>query len=219
MARVKIMPAPRRGRPPHPDVLTPAEWRVLHWLRHGLTRAQLATHLETTESGIKYHVRNIRAKLQVIDQPALRHWSGHPALSALSLPRKVPMNSEVDGITGVGQISLLVRDTERATQFFTQTLGLSHLYSFGDLAFIDCAGVRLYLQRVPEEQWRPSSAIYFRVSDIEAHHRELVQRGVVFTGAPHLIHRHDSGMEEWMAFFTDTEGNTLALMAQVQPTS
>lgn len=71
---------------------------------------------------------------------------------------------------------------------------------------------------MPEEKWRPGSVVYFRVADIEARHRELVGRGVVFEGAPHLVHRHDSGIEEWMAFFTDSEGNTLALMAQVPPT-
>jgi len=32
-----------------------------------------------------------------------------------------------------------------------------------------------------------------------------------------LIHRHESGMEEWMAFFNDPEGHPLAIMAQVEP--
>ena len=30
-----------------------------------------------------------------------------------------------------------------------------------------------------------------------------------------MIHRHDDGTEEWMAFFADPFGNTLALMSQV----
>ena len=38
-----------------------------------------------------------------------------------------------------------------------------------------------------------------------------------FAGAPHLIHRHESGVEEWMAFFEDVDGKILALMSQVQP--
>ena len=42
-----------------------------------------------------------------------------------------------------------------------------------------------------------------------------VERGVVFTGAPHMIHRHANGMEEWMAFFQDPDGKLLALMSQV----
>ena len=204
-----------RGRPRHPDVLTPAEWQVLHWVRHGLSRRQLATHLKTSENAVKYHVRNIRAKLQLDDQPSLRHWTGHPVDSALAQHQEVGMQHQPEGITGVGQVSLLIRDTGRATNFFAQTLGLEHLYSFGDLVFVDCGGTRLYLQRVPDEQWHPGSIVYFRVADIEARYRQLVDCGVLFDGAPHLIHRHDSGVEEWMAFFTDSEGNSLALMAQV----
>jgi hypothetical protein len=32
-----------------------------------------------------------------------------------------------------------------------------------------------------------------------------------------MIHRHDSGVEEWMAFFTDPDGQPLAIMTQTQP--
>ena len=31
-----------------------------------------------------------------------------------------------------------------------------------------------------------------------------------------MIHRHDDGTEEWMAFFTDNEERPLAIMAQVK---
>jgi len=31
-----------------------------------------------------------------------------------------------------------------------------------------------------------------------------------------MIHRHESGVEEWMAFFKDPDGNLLAIMAQVR---
>jgi hypothetical protein len=32
-----------------------------------------------------------------------------------------------------------------------------------------------------------------------------------------MIHRHGDGIEEWMAFFNDLEGRTLAVMCQVPP--
>jgi hypothetical protein len=32
-----------------------------------------------------------------------------------------------------------------------------------------------------------------------------------------MIHRHESGVEEWMAFFEDLDGKILALMSQVSP--
>lgn len=72
----------------------------------------------------------------------------------------------------------------------------------------------------PEDgAWRPGSLLYLRVPDIEAAHGALVERGVTFEAAPHLIHRHADGTEEWMAFFRDPDENQLALMAQVVPLS
>lgn len=59
--------------------------------------------------------------------------------------------------------------------------------------------------------------LYFTVADIHASYQDLCDKGVAFDGAPHLVHRHDDGTEEWMTFFADTEGNTLALMSHVPP--
>jgi hypothetical protein len=39
---------------------------------------------------------------------------------------------------------------------------------------------------------------------------------VEFINAPHLIHRHEDGTEEWMAAFQDNEGRPLQLMSQVR---
>jgi methylmalonyl-CoA/ethylmalonyl-CoA epimerase len=41
--------------------------------------------------------------------------------------------------------------------------------------------------------------------------------GVEFINAPHCVHRHDDGAEEWMAFFKDPEGRPLAIMATAGP--
>jgi hypothetical protein len=54
------------------------------------------------------------------------------------------------------------------------------------------------------------------VPDINAAHDELQSRGVEFIHAPHMIVRHPDGTEEWMAFFRDSEGGLLGIMAQVQ---
>jgi hypothetical protein len=40
---------------------------------------------------------------------------------------------------------------------------------------------------------------------------------VEFINVPHLIHRHDDGVEEWMAVFRDNEDRPLAIMSQVAP--
>jgi len=124
------------------------------------------------------------------------------------------------GLGPIGQISRQVRDIEAAVAWYRDVLGLTHLFTFGTLAFFDCHGVRLFLSAGPREQGEPGDSIlYFRTDDIEATYRRLTARGVTFRGAPHLIHRHESGVEEWMAFFDDLDGKTLALMSQVRPPS
>lgn len=115
----------------------------------------------------------------------------------------------------IGQVSLFVRDVARAEHFYGSTLGLPHLFTFGDLAFFEADGTRLYLHRKDADEWKPSSVLYFMVDDIHVAQDRLTAAGTHFTGAPHLIHTHDDGTEEWMTFFDDGEGNTLALMASV----
>jgi DNA-binding CsgD family transcriptional regulator/predicted enzyme related to lactoylglutathione lyase len=208
----------RRGRPPHPDLLTPAEWEVLDWVRHGASRGEIARRRGTTAGAVKYHVRNISDKLGVAGTAHLRHWPGYSASSLLGMRRTDPMETaSTTALGAIGQISLYIRDVKRAERFYGESLGLPHLFTFGDLTFFDCGGTRLYLHRRDEADWRPGSVLYFTVGDIAAAHAELQARGVVFTGAPHLIHRHDDGTEEWMVFFEDTEGNMLALMSRVAP--
>lgn len=118
----------------------------------------------------------------------------------------------------IGQVSRQVRDIGAAVAWYRDVLGLPHLFTFGAFAFFDCHGLRLYLAEGQKEVGAPGdSTLYFRTDDIEAAYRRLVERGVTFRGAPHLIHRHESGVEEWMAFFEDLDGKILALMSQVKP--
>ena len=120
----------------------------------------------------------------------------------------------------IGQVSLSIRDVARAEAFYGEILGLPHLYTFGDLAFFDADGLRLYLHRKDPADWQPGSILYFRVGDIHAAQEALADRGVHFSGAPHVIHTDDeTGAEVWMTFFEDGEGNTLALMAEVEASS
>ena len=116
----------------------------------------------------------------------------------------------------IGQISRSVRDIKKAEAWYGDVLGLRHLYTFGNLAFFDCGDTRLFLS-AESDAAAPESILYFRVDDIAEKHAELVARGVEFKGAPHMIHRHADGTEEWMAFFVDPDGRPLALMSQAKP--
>ncbi|MBA2555031.1 MAG: VOC family protein [Geodermatophilaceae bacterium] len=122
--------------------------------------------------------------------------------------------TDVTRLTSVGQIALHVTDIEDAERFYRDVLVLRHLYTFGQLSFFDCGGTRLYLQAVPADKWTPGSIVYFMVGDVRAAHARLAAEGLRFDAAPQLIHRHEDGTEEWMAFFCDPAGNMLALMSQ-----
>jgi len=113
----------------------------------------------------------------------------------------------------LGQIARRVKDITAARQWYGEVLGLKHLYSFGDLAFFDCGGTRLFLSQNADSE-QPESILYFRVPDIRIAHAALAERGVEFTHTPHMIHRHEDGTEEWMAFFQDNDGRPLGIMSQ-----
>ena len=117
----------------------------------------------------------------------------------------------------LGQIARSVKDIKQSESWYRNALGLQHLYTFGSLAFFDCGGTRLMLTQESATSSAAESILYFRVSDIHQSHEQLERSGVEFTGVPHMIHRHADGMEEWMAFFKDPEGRTLAIMSQVKP--
>lgn len=201
-----------RGRPPHDDVLTPAEWRVVEFVRHGLTNRDIADRQGVSLDAVKFHVANALAKLGFDSRAELRAWTGIRRDSRLAA-QEIAMDAALT-LGAIGQIARTVKDIAAARAWYGEVLGLQHLYSFGNLAFFDCGGVRLFLS---EGDGAPSESIlYFRVPDVRTAHRTLSERGVTFTHAPHMIHRHDDGTEEWMAFFADNESRPLAIMAQVK---
>jgi DNA-binding CsgD family transcriptional regulator len=200
----------RRGRPPHDDLLTPMEWTTVEWVRHGLSNRQIAERRGVGVDAVKFHVGNVLAKLGLDSRRQLRRWHGVRRGSAIE--GKDGEMSEGIGLGAIGQVSRSVADIADSELWYRDVLGLPHLFTFGELAFFECGGVRLYLQ---QGEVKPESILYFRVGDIHAAAKALEDKGVDIVSAPHLIHRHQDGTEEWMAFFNDLEGRPLALMARV----
>ena len=115
----------------------------------------------------------------------------------------------------LGQIARRVENLESARRFFGERLGLRELFAFPPLAFFDLGGTRLMLSECGKRE--PADILYFKVDAIAEAVDELSLRGVTFTDAPHMIHRHADGTEEWMAFLRDNEQRFIAIMAQVKP--
>ena len=184
-----------------------------------MTNAEIARRRGVSVDAVKYHVANALAKLGLADRKALRGWFRAPRDGALaghmSTRGSTPMNDKL--LSGaIGQIARSVSDIAVSEAWYRDVLGLPHLYTFGTLAFFDCGGTRLMLAQEKSGAAK-ESVLYLRATDIAASHEELKQRGVRFTHAPHMIHRHADGTEEWMAFFEDPDGRPLALMAQMVP--
>lgn len=194
-------------------MLTPAEWRVVDSVRHGLSNGKIAARRGISTDAVKYHIANAVLKLGLDNRAALRRWDGVRADSALA--GKERTMSEFAGLGPIGQIARSVAQIGAAERFYREVVGLPHLYTFGHLAFFDCDGTRLFLSE--GDGGAAESILYFRVPDVHAAAAALETRGAQITHAPHLIHRHDDGTEEWMAFFADNEGRPLGLMAQVRP--
>jgi len=88
------------GRPPHPDVLTPAEWRVLEHVRAGHPNAEIAVRLGISVNTVRYHVSNMLAKLEQPDRQALAAWDGEPRERFAWLPSLPPISL---GLGGMGR--------------------------------------------------------------------------------------------------------------------
>ena len=119
-------------------------------------------------------------------------------------------------INQIGQIAINIHNTDRAVEFYRDTLGLKLLFAAGHLAFFDCGGVRLMLSPPEKPEFdHPSSILYFKVQDIQSAHTELVRKNVKTEDQPHLIAKmadHDL----WLSSFRDSEGNLMCLMSEVR---
>ncbi|HTU40290.1 MAG TPA: VOC family protein [Candidatus Aquilonibacter sp.] len=128
----------------------------------------------------------------------------------------MPATASGIGIARLGQVAINVKDVERAAGFYQELLGLTLLFKAPPgLAFFDCGGVRLMLDRAEKPEFdHPSSILYFAVPDIQTAYAKLKENGVRFEEEPHLIAKmptHDL----WMAFFRDSEENLMALMSEI----
>ena len=124
-------------------------------------------------------------------------------------------SESVVALSQIGQIAVRAKDLSRAVAFYRDVLGMKFLFQAPPgLAFFDCNGVRLLLDIPDAEFDHPSSVIYFVVADIQQVFESLCGRGVRFRSEPAIIAPMEN-YDLWMAFFYDSEDNTLALMSEV----
>ncbi len=116
----------------------------------------------------------------------------------------------------VVQVAQHADDLSRAQIFYTRLLGQEPAGVFDPpgLLFYRLDSVRLLLDRAA-----PSALLYLSVPDVGATVERLRAEGVTIQAEPHVIFSHHddalgpAGTDEWMAFITDSEGNTVGLVS------
>ena len=116
----------------------------------------------------------------------------------------------------VFQVAQRAVDLDRASEFYSWLLGSEPTGRFDPpgLLFFQVGATRLLLDRVA-----PSALMYLRVDDVRTTIERCRERGVPVESEPHVIFSHDddslgpAGMDEWMAFIRDSEGNTVGLVS------
>ncbi|MFP5281926.1 MAG: VOC family protein [Actinomycetes bacterium] len=125
----------------------------------------------------------------------------------------------VRGVFGVAQHA---EDLDRARDFYAWLLEAAPTGVFDPpgLVFFQAGRVRLLLERAA-----PSALLYWEVADVHETVSRCRARGVPIVSEPHVIFRHENdalgpaGTEEWMAFVSDPEGNTVGLVSHQAPTA
>ena len=113
------------------------------------------------------------------------------------------------------QVGLRVANLDAAEAFYRDVLGVRFVARFDPpgLLFFDFDGVRVLFEKGEAS----GGVLYLWCEDIDAAVADLQAKGVAIESGPHAIHKDDAGTfgpageTEWMAFFEDPSGNTVAL--------
>jgi DNA-binding CsgD family transcriptional regulator len=105
----------KRGRPPHPDILTPREWQVLDLLRQNLTNEQIAQRLDISLAGAKDHVSEILTKLGLTSRDEAAAWEPEAvparpwwAVALATLRRAWPLAGAAAAIAVAGALAWFI---------------------------------------------------------------------------------------------------------------
>lgn len=126
--------------------------------------------------------------------------------------RYLPVRSYGGVSPRIGQVTVTVKDLERAVAFYRDALGMRLLFRAPGMAFLECGGTRVLLGT--ENATGQAVLLYYFVDDITAAHARLAAAGAAFEEAPHLVAKL-ADRDVWLAAFRDAEGVVHHLMSEV----
>ena|SRR5690242_4184355 len=115
----------------------------------------------------------------------------------------------------LGQVAITVSDVGLAVAYYRDVLGLKFLFSAGpNLAFLSDGTIRIMLS-TPQGSGTvgANSILYFKVTDIEASHTAMVERGSTSERPPQLAAKMPDH-HLWIGFLRDPDGNLIGLMEE-----
>jgi methylmalonyl-CoA/ethylmalonyl-CoA epimerase len=123
-----------------------------------------------------------------------------------------------DSVSKIRQIAIPVRDVNEAKRFYSEVLGLQHLFDAPPaLSFFDCGGIQLMLTG-PAAQGKEGNeqhpVLFYGVADIKAAYTRMTAAGAKSLSEPHVIARMN-GRAIWIADLNDGQGNVVGLMSEV----
>jgi methylmalonyl-CoA/ethylmalonyl-CoA epimerase len=137
------------------------------------------------------------------------------SIHAQNAPKQTKEQDKMSESTGfalnkVGQISVGVKDLDRATEFYRDKLGVKHLLKAPSVSVFNCGGITLLLSLADSN----TSIIYFEVDDIQKAFETLKSRGVKMEEKPHVVGQLGK-MDVWIAIFRDSEENLMSLKSTI----
>lgn len=119
----------------------------------------------------------------------------------------------MSALNGVIQIAIPARDIDRATAFYCENLGLGLLMKGPNMSFLECGGIRIYLDANPGGTAGGNSLVYFRATNMAHAHRAFKDSGVIIHREPHGI-ASLADRDVWLMWIRDSESNLLGIMEE-----
>lgn len=113
-----------------------------------------------------------------------------------------------------------VSDMARARNFYEKTIGLEPKKVFNEAVLYECGGAEVFMYVTPNAGTSKANQAFWQVANVEAEVADLKARGVKFEvyelpGAPMKNNIATAG-DVKIAWFTDTEGNIMAVSQRLE---